>query len=98
MDIARCITELGITDVIFNVVDGEIVSWEGETAQPTQEELETAWVSVQAKQYQRDRVYPSINDQLDMLWHAIDAGTLDTTSDFYTTLAAVKDANPKPSE
>ena len=25
-----------------------------------------------AKQYQRDRVYPSIGDQLDMLWHSID--------------------------
>jgi len=53
-----------------------------------------------AKQYQQDRAnaYPSIGDQLDMLWHAIDTGTLDKTSDFYTTLKAVKVANPKPSE
>jgi len=44
----------------------------------------------------RQAEYPSIGDQLDMLWHAIDAGTLDTTSDFYTTIAAVKNDNPKP--
>lgn len=49
-------------------------------------------------QYQRNRKeqYPQIEEQLDMLWHAIDAGTLDQTSDFYTTLKAVKDNNPKP--
>jgi len=39
--------------------------------------------------------YPSLEDQLDMIFHAIEAGTLDTTSEFFTTLKAVKDANPK---
>ncbi len=50
-----------------------------------------------AQQYSRDRVeaYPAVEDQLDMLFHAIEAGTLDTTSEFFTTLKAVKDANPK---
>ena len=58
-------------------------------------EIETDYVS---KQYQRDRanIYPEIKEQLDMLWHAIDSGTLDKTSDFYTTLKKVKDDNPKP--
>ena len=47
--------------------------------------------------YQRDRKleYPEIGDQLDMLFHAIDAGALDKNSDFYTTLKAVKDKYPK---
>ena len=47
--------------------------------------------------YQRTRKteYPALADQLDMLWHAIDSGSLDKDSDFYTTLKAVKDANPK---
>ena len=51
----------------------------------------------QANQYKVKRVaeYPSIGDQLDMLWHAIDSGTLNKTSDFYTTLKAVKDTYPK---
>ena len=39
--------------------------------------------------------YPSLGDQLDMLWHAIDNGTLNKTSDFYTAIKAVKDAHPK---
>ena len=47
--------------------------------------------------YQRDRAdsYPAIGDQLDMLFHAIDAGKVDKSSDFYTTLKAVKDKYPK---
>ena len=40
--------------------------------------------------------YPATGDQLDMLWHSIDAGTLDKTSDFYTSLKATKDKYPKP--
>lgn len=44
----------------------------------------------------RKTEYPDIGEQLDMLWHAIDTGTLDKTSDFYTVLKSVKDTNPKP--
>ena len=42
--------------------------------------------------------YPDIGDQLDMLWHAIDANdTLKTQfADFYNAVKVVKDANPKP--
>ena len=47
-------------------------------------------------QYKDDRQYPDIKEQLDMLWHAIDTDTLDKTSEFYTSLKAVKDSNPKP--
>jgi len=92
MDIAKCITELGITGVVFNVVDGKIVSWEGETAQPTQAELETAWVSVQAKEYidNRRNEYPDIGDQLDDLFKA---GAFST--EMTATLQAVKDKYPK---
>ena len=52
--------------------------------------------------YKDDRrsSYPTIGDQLDMLWHAIDTGNWTAakvkTTDFYTELKAVKDANPKP--
>jgi len=51
-------------------------------------------------EYKRNRAdaYPELANQLDMLWHAIDSGTLDKTSDFYTTLKTVKDNNPKPTE
>ena len=52
--------------------------------------------------YQNDRgaEYPKLGNQLDMLWHAIDNGDFGDTpksSDFYTTLQAVKNKYPKPS-
>jgi hypothetical protein len=50
---------------------------------------------IDANEYKSLRQYPSIGDQLDMLWHAIDNGTLNKTSDFYTAIKAVKDAHPK---
>lgn len=44
----------------------------------------------------RSKAYPSIQDQLDMLWHAIDRGiTLDKDSEFYISLKRVKDLYPK---
>ncbi len=59
-----------------------------------QAELKAAY---DAKEYQRQREpeYPAIGEQLDLLWHAIDDGTLDKTSDFYTSLKATKDKYPK---
>jgi hypothetical protein len=45
---------------------------------------------------QRAKEYPSIGDQLDMLWHAIDNGTLNKSSDFYTSLKSIKEQYPKP--
>jgi hypothetical protein len=62
-------------------------------------ELATLQSSHASTQYQRDRQYAPTGDQLDMLWHSIDAGEFgDTTkqSEFYTANKAVKDANPKP--
>jgi hypothetical protein len=70
---------------------------------PTWANLETQLVEMQAeydaKEYRRKREpeYPTIGDQLDLLWHAIDDGTLDKTSDFYTSLKATKDKYPKSS-
>ena len=51
------------------------------------------------QEYKNDRMmaYPSVGDQLDMLWHAIDADeTLKVQfADFYNAIKAVKDAYPK---
>ena len=38
--------------------------------------------------------YPTLQDQLDSLWHAINNGTPLEQSDFYLKNKAVKDANP----
>ena len=74
-------------------------------AKPTESELTTELATRQAAfdgaAYKRARslAYPSIGDQLDMLWHAIDVGDWTAvkvkTTSFYTELKAVKDANPK---
>jgi len=50
-----------------------------------------------AKQYQRDRVYPSIGDQLDMLWHSIDQDPALKSKyfSFYEAIKAVKVKHPK---
>jgi len=57
-----------------------------------------------AVKYKTDRTtngsktYPAIGDQLDLLWHAIDADTdlKSKFSAFYNSIKEVKDANPKP--
>ena len=46
---------------------------------------------------QRQEAYPNLADQFDMLFWAIDSGSLDKTSDFYKELKKVKDDYPKPS-
>ena len=71
---------------------------------PTESALTTELAAQQTAfdnaEYSRNRkaAYPSIGDQLDMLWHAIDDNaTLKTRyADFHTAIKAVKDANPKP--
>lgn len=67
--------------------------WLDKTIAPTWEELTTD-IEAQKVKEARSKQYPNLADQLDMLWHAIDSGTLDKDSDFYTTLKAVKDQNP----
>ena len=81
-----------------------IKEWNSASPQPTVAEIEAADATYNteydAQAYARTRAdaYPSIGDQLDMLWHAIDANaTLKTRyADFHTAIKAVKDANPKP--
>jgi hypothetical protein len=38
--------------------------------------------------------YPAVQEQLDMLWHAMDAGQTPKIEPFYTTIKAVKLAYP----
>lgn len=85
----------------FGVKDG-ILNWKDDAKlEPTEKEiadtlelLEAEWL---ASEYARNRKksYPQIVDQLDMIYHAIDAGALDKDSDFYKALKAVKDKYPK---
>ena len=82
-----------------------IKEWNSASPQPTVAEIEAADATYNteydAQAYARTRAaaYPSIGDQLDMLWHAVDTGDWTAakvkTTSFYTELKAVKDANPK---
>ena len=45
----------------------------------------------------RQEAYGGWNEQLDKLYHDIDANKLDKTGEWYKAVKAVKDANPKPS-
>jgi hypothetical protein len=79
-----------------------IVWTDPNTRKPSREEVEPLAAQFvadhQAAQYRRDRKkqYPSVNEQLDMLWHAMDDGALPRVDSFYDAIKAVKDANPKP--
>jgi len=81
--------------------DINTITWENGTTPIPKADIEAKMVEVQAdydaKQYQRDRVYPSIGDQLDMLWHSIDEDpTLKSKYfTFYEAIKSVKVKNPK---
>ena len=45
----------------------------------------------------RARAYPSVTDQLDMLWHMMDDEVIPGKgSDWYNTILTVKNTHPKP--
>ena len=51
-----------------------------------------------AKQYQRDRQYPQLGEQLDMLFHDMTTGKGTKDGEWYKAIAKVKTDNPKPTE
>lgn len=72
-----------------------------EAAAPTVVNRRPHWAvdatTTQAPSYaeQRRNAYPIMGDQLDMLWHAMDAGILPKVQDFYDAIKSVKDQYPK---
>ena len=94
----------------YKLVNGEKVAFtaEEETARDADEAVWATKVAEEAKVfYQKQRtgeanttknIYPQIGDQLDLLFHAIEADTdLKTKfADFYNAIKTVKDAYPKP--
>ena len=69
-----------------------------------QTKVNAARIELDKLKYRTDRTisgsttYSSVGDQLDLLWHAIDADAdlKSKFSAFYNSIKAVKDANPKP--
>jgi len=101
----EAIVSLTNADVVIEQDDnGNILSTKFQNENitlPSQSIIDAKMLELQnaydAKQYQRDRIYPSIGDQLDMLWHSIDRdGELKSKYyDFYEAIKAVKVKNPK---
>ena len=85
----------------FINTDLDSIKWFNGTTPIPKADIEAKMVEVQAEydanQYQRDRVYPSIGDQLDMLWHSIDQNPKLKSEyfEFYEAIKAVKVKHPK---
>jgi hypothetical protein len=63
------------------------------------ESAQTAWFSRYVNNMEYDQArrlhYPSIGDQLDALWHAMDSGQLPKIQNFYEPIQLVKQQFPK---
>ena len=77
------------------------IEWHNGTTPIPKADIEAKMAELQAEydtnEYQRDRVYPSIGDQLDMLWHSIDQNPKLKSEyfEFYEAIKAVKVKHPK---
>ena len=60
------------------------------------EALVNAWVDPDTYKYNRVAAYPSIGDQLDLLYKDMVAGKGDSTGEWFKAVKSVKDAHPKP--
>jgi hypothetical protein len=102
MNIIKAILKINPTaEVSVSGNDINNIEWHNGTTPIPKADIEAKMVELQAdydaKQYQRDRVYPSIGDQLDMLWHSIDQNPALKSQyfDFYEAIKAVKVKHPK---
>ena len=86
--------------VNFSIDKGKIVAWDiseikNNIPEPKQADIDAKLVELlaeyDANQYQRDRQYPSIGDQLDMQYH----DQIDGTTTWKDAIAKVKSDNPK---
>ena len=84
---------------VSGIGDDAVVTWiEDISNKPTDAEIQTELTRLKteydANQYQRDRVYPSIQDQLDMqYWDKVNG-----TTTWQDAIAKVKTDTPKPGE
>ena len=85
----------------FHLINGERVAFtsEEETARDTAEAAAAVESAANGYKLNRRDNYPAISEQLDLLWHAIDADAdlKVKLAGFYNAIKTVKDANPKPS-
>ena len=84
----------------ISAIDEDVTYLSGQTP-PTDAEIDAEVARLQAdydsKQYQRDRNYPDIGEQLDLLYHDMTSGKNDKTGEWYKAISKVKTDNPKSS-
>ena len=89
----------GASFYIHNDEYDSVVWHSDEIEQPTLKWCQDKRIELQAiedaTQYQRDRQYPNLGDQLDMLFHDMTAGKGTKDGEWYKTVAKVKSDNPK---
>ena len=82
-------------EVSVSAEDINSITWENGTTPISKADIEAKIIELQAeydaKQYQRDRVYPSIGDQLDMQYKDL----LNGTTTWKDAITKVKSDNPK---
>ena len=82
-------------EVVVRGNDINNIEWHNGTTPISKADIEAKMAELQAdydaKQYQRDRVYPSIGDQLDMQYKDL----LNGTTTWKDAVAKVKSDNPK---
>ena len=95
VDVDLAILKLGKNNNVYSLDRStppqKILRWEGPDAQPTDDEINTAWTNYKSQdQYKEKRQieYPSVVDQLDDIYHnGIDG--------WKATIKATKDKYPK---
>ena len=93
--IIDAITALGV-DGGFKIQDGKISKWYSEKPQPSEDAIQAKLTELvadyESKAYQRNRQYPNIGDQLDMIyWDKVNG-----TGKWKETIDKVKADHPKP--
>jgi hypothetical protein len=90
-------------DASFSVTSEQELVWKDELIKrPSEKKIQAEWARMEAEltatEYKRKRasLYPSIADQLDMLWHSMDINEIPRCAEFYNAIKSVKDKNPKP--
>ena len=96
MDIAKAILAINPNaEVSVNANDINQITWLNGTEVISKSDIEAKQTELQtaydAKQYQRDRVYPSWQEQMDMQYH----DTVNGTTTWQDAIAKVKSDNPK---
>ena len=94
-------------DAVRSLVDGNIsqladgtINYHSGQKPPSDSEIETELKRLEKEhsdnQYQRDRIYPELGEQLDQIFHDMTAGKGNKNGEWYKAIAKVKSDNPKP--